>query len=75
MATKQEYRDALDALELAVIGVGIPDLVEKWGHPRHRPEIGVVLSTNVEAIYRVYDAWIAANRLMNAREQCKGPEQ
>lgn len=63
--TKQEYRNAVDALELAVIGLGVPDLVEGWGDPRHRAELGVKLSTNAGAVYRVYDAWRTANELIN----------
>ena len=68
MATKQDYRDALDAIELAIIGLGLPDLVERWGEPRHRSELGVKLQTNAGAVYEVYDAWLIANRLMNEQK-------
>lgn len=63
--TKQEYRDALDELELAIIDLGIPDLVERWGEPRHRPELTVKPTTTAGAIYRLYDAWKTANEIMN----------
>lgn len=67
--SKQDYRDALDALELAIIDLGIPDLVEKWGEPRHHGELGVKLPTNCGAVYRLYDAWKTANVIMNDNEQ------
>ncbi len=63
--TEQEYRDALDALELAIIDLGIPDLVQAWGEPRHDPKLGVRPHTNAGAVYRVYDAWRTANEIMN----------
>lgn len=65
MPTKKELHDALSDLELAVIGLGIPDLVERWAEPRHRPELGVKLPTNAGTVYRVYDAYLAANKLIN----------
>ncbi|WP_299734619.1 hypothetical protein [uncultured Roseobacter sp.] len=66
--TVQEYRNALDALELAIIDLGIPDLVEGWGEPRHRPELGVKPTTNAGAVYRLYDAWKVANEIINRDE-------
>lgn len=63
--TKQDYRNALDALELAVIGLGINELVEGWGTPRHRPEIGVSLKTDCATVYQIHDALAEATRLMN----------
>ena len=63
--TKQDYRDALDALELAVGALGIADLVNAWGEPRHRPELGVNLKTDCRTVYEVYDAYQTANVLMN----------
>ena len=63
--TKQEYRNALDALELAIIELGIPDLVDAWGEPRWEPKTGVRHETNAGAVYLVYDAWRTANEIMN----------
>lgn len=65
MPTAQEYRDALDGLELALQDLGIADLVRGWGEPRHRPEIGVSLKTTAGTIYEIADALAVAGRLMN----------
>lgn len=67
--SKQDYRNALDAIELAVIELGIPDLVRGWGEPRHHDKLGVKLPTNCGAIYRLHDAWKTANAIMNDSEQ------
>lgn len=63
--TIEDYRNALDSLELAVTALGITDLVEGWGEPRHRPELGVSLKTNCGTVYRLYDAYAVANRVIN----------
>lgn len=63
--TAEEYRNALDNLELALTNLGIVDLVRSWGEPRHRPELGVSLKTNCGTVYRIHDAYMVANRMMN----------
>lgn len=63
--TKKELMQIIDALELAIIDLGIPDLVEGWAEPRHRSEVGVNLTTNAGVVYRLYDAWRPANEIMN----------
>lgn len=65
MPTAQEYRDALDALEMAVGELEIVKLVNGWGDPRHNEELGAKLPTTCGTVYRLYDAYIEANRLMN----------
>lgn len=65
MPTKQEYRDALDALELSLQDLGLAELVLGWGEPRHRPELGVTLKTTTGAVYQIADALAVAGRLMN----------
>lgn len=56
----------INSLELAIIDLGIPDIVAGWGEPRHREGIGVKLPTNTETVYRIYDAWKQANEIMNS---------
>jgi len=65
MPSKQEYRNALDALELAVQGLGLNELVAGWGEPRHRPEVGVKLPTDCATVYQIHDAMTEATRLVN----------
>ncbi len=67
--TIKDYRNALDALELAVGELGIDELVRGWGEHRHRDELGVTLGTNCGTIYRVYDAYVVANRMMNRSKE------
>jgi hypothetical protein len=69
LGSRQDFRDALDALELAVIGLGLNEIVEGWGEPRHRGEIGVTLKTDAATVYQIYDAMAEATRLMNLPEQ------
>lgn len=64
-ATREELELAVDQLELAIISLGIPDLVRGWGEPRHRNELGVKLPTDAGTIYEVYDAWKLANAIVN----------
>ena len=66
MPTKRELHDALGELELAVLDLDILDIVDGWGEPKHRPEIGVKLSANAGQIYRIADALREAGRLVNA---------
>lgn len=65
MATKRELMEALGELELAVLDLDVTDLVDGWGEPRHRPEIGVKLTTSAGKIYRIYDALKVAAELVN----------
>ena len=69
MPTKQEYRDALDQLEMAVGNLGIAELVGKWGEPRHQGRLGVKLPTNCGDVYRLHDAYMQANRLINEKSE------
>jgi hypothetical protein len=63
--TAERLWDALSDLELAVIATGIPDLVEGWGEPRHRDELGVTPKMSAGTVYRLYDAFKEANAIMN----------
>ncbi len=63
--TKQDYRNALDALELAITELGIADLVQGWAEPRYTPTVRVKLSTTAGTVYRLYDAYARANDIMN----------
>lgn len=65
MPTAGEVRSALDALELAVIGLGLRDLTDGWGEPRHRPELGVRLRTTAGIVYEIDDAMAEAGRVIN----------
>lgn len=60
--------NALSDLELAIIDLDIAELVEGWGEPRHRPELGVKLPANAGKVYRLYDAYVIANSLLNDDE-------
>ena len=64
-ARMQEYRNALDHLEMAVGALNLDDLVRRWGDPRHDPKLGVKLPTNTGTIYNIVDAMEEATRLMN----------
>ena len=68
MPTKREYHNALGELELAVLDLDILDIVDGWGEPRHRPEIGVRIKANAGQIYRIADALRGAGRLVNASD-------
>jgi hypothetical protein len=57
--------DTISDMELAIIALGVPDLVDGWGEPRHRQELGVTLRTNAQAVYRLYDAYARANTIIN----------
>lgn len=65
MTTKQQYRDALDALELAVQGLGIDELVVGWGDPPYRDEIGVKIPTTAGDVYQIHRALTVASQIMN----------
>lgn len=66
MPTKREYHNALSELELAVLDLDILELVDGWGEPKHRPELGVKLPANAGQIYRIADALREAGRLVNS---------
>lgn len=63
--TAAALRVALSDLELAVQSLGLVQLVEGWGEPRHEGRIGVTLKTNAKRVYQIHDALVRAARLLN----------
>lgn len=60
-------RDAIDKMELALMGFGnLPELVQHWGDPKHRAELGVILRTNCGQVYQVNDALNELNRIVHS---------
>jgi hypothetical protein len=57
--------DTIGKLELAIIALGVPGLVDVWDEPRHRKGLGVDLKTKDGAIYRLYYAYLEAKAVMN----------
>ncbi|CCB64489.1 hypothetical protein [Hyphomicrobium sp. MC1] len=73
MATLKEkaarMRLAINDMELALCGAtSLIDLPEKWGEPRHRPELGVKPQMTAGEIYQIVDAWRELNAIMNDPE-------
>lgn len=64
--SNRQLLHALGELELSILDLDILDLVDGWGEPKHRPEIGVTLTTNAGQIYRIADALREAGRLVNS---------
>lgn len=63
----RDMRSAIDAMELAMMGwPELIELPEKWGEPRHRPDLGVRVPATAEQIYRVCDALAELNRIINS---------
>ena len=60
-------RAAIDQMELAMMGFGnMADLVQSWGEPRHRAELGVTIKTNCGEVYRVNEALEELNRIVHS---------
>lgn len=63
----RDMRSAIDAMELAMMGFGdLVDLPEKWGEPRHRDDLGVMLPVTAGQVYRVCDALAELTRIINS---------
>jgi hypothetical protein len=65
----RDMRSAIDAMELAMMGC--PELIElpeKWGEPRHRPELGARVPMTAGQVYRICDALAELTRIINSDE-------
>ena len=52
----RDMRNAIDRMELAMMGTELVDLPEKWGEPRHRSDLRVTLSMTAGQVYDICDA-------------------
>jgi len=63
----QAMRHAIDMMEGALMGAeSLTGLPEKWGEPRHRPEIMVSPAMTAGEVYRIYDAMTELTRIINS---------
>lgn len=72
MTLEQQVKDmraAIDAMEIAMMGFGdIVDLPGKWGEPRHRDGVGVLLTVTAGQVYQVTSALAELTRIINSPE-------
>lgn len=65
----RDMRSAIDAMELALMGwPDLIDLPERWGEPRHRPDLKVSIPGTAETVYRICDALAELTRIINSNE-------
>lgn len=65
----RDMRNAIDAMDLALHGwPELIDLPEKWGEPRHRPDLGVKVPGTTAQVYQICDALAEINRIINSDE-------
>lgn len=65
----RDMRSAIDAMELAMMGwPELVDLPERWGEPRHRPDLKVSVPGTTEQVYRICDALSELTRIINSPE-------